>query len=211
LLRLLLNVGAQLVAVLLLDLLFGLVHSAIELCNETVSLPCSIALSSWVLSCLGIPRSWSGISILTAQGNSRLPAELSTQIFAFNANAPTLFFAPITGYLCYGPWVRRKCRQATRLGGRHGFNLLVPLEICRCQVPRDGNNWPLRWRMALRQDCCCDCRRMSSGRAFTWRRTRSRISVVFCWAALVTGTRSGTPFTRGQAGYDVVNGLRATF
>jgi hypothetical protein len=41
LLRLLLDVNAQLVAVLLLDLLvaelFGLVHSAIELCNKTVS------------------------------------------------------------------------------------------------------------------------------------------------------------------------------
>jgi hypothetical protein len=41
LLRLLLDVNAQLVAVLLLDLLvaelFGLVHIAIELCNETVS------------------------------------------------------------------------------------------------------------------------------------------------------------------------------
>ena len=27
-----------------------------------------------------------------------------------------------------------------RLGGRHGFHLLVPLEICRCQVPRDRSN-----------------------------------------------------------------------
>jgi hypothetical protein len=26
------------------------------------------------------------------------------------------------------------------LEGRHGFHLLVPLEICRCQVPRDGTN-----------------------------------------------------------------------
>ena len=25
-------------------------------------------------------------------------------------------------------------------GGRHGFHLLVPLEICRCQVPKDRSN-----------------------------------------------------------------------
>jgi protein-S-isoprenylcysteine O-methyltransferase Ste14 len=25
-------------------------------------------------------------------------------------------------------------------GGRHGFHLLVPLEICKCQVPRDRSN-----------------------------------------------------------------------
>src|SRR5208337_5465211 len=95
--------------------------------------PCGSALSSWVLSCLGISRSRSGVSILTArfgtfttspsltcflgstpspnirqtyfvlvspiisQGNSRLPAQRSTQIFAFNATAPTLFFAPFRG------------------------------------------------------------------------------------------------------------------
>ena len=38
------------------------------------------------------------VSPIISQGNSRLPAQLSTQIFAFNATAPTLFFAPFRGY-----------------------------------------------------------------------------------------------------------------
>ena len=38
------------------------------------------------------------VSSIISQGNSRLPAQLSTQIFAFNATAPTLFFAPFRGY-----------------------------------------------------------------------------------------------------------------
>src|SRR5271165_3740828 len=206
--------------------------TALSSCAIRLSpLPCGSALSSWVLSCLGISRSWSGVSSLTAyfgtstmspastrplgnkpslnilhtyrvsvslstsQGNSRLPAQLLTQIFAFNATAPTLFFAPFRGY-CSRTNMKRLIALAVAIfasqavttfggepvgsstqvnpppsffrpnefdtgafgtfvtglgsganagklhawGGRHGFHLLVPLEICRCQVPRDGSN-----------------------------------------------------------------------
>jgi hypothetical protein len=129
LLRLLLDVNAQLVAVLLLDLLvaelFGLVQSAIELRNQTLSptlrqrafflglvLPGYFTLVVWRLnphcalwhlySSTPSPnirqKNFVLVSPIISQGNSRLPAQLSTQIFAFNATAPTLFFAPFREY-----------------------------------------------------------------------------------------------------------------
>src|SRR5271166_2740295 len=39
---------------------------------------------------------------------------------------------------------RRKRRQTACLGWRDGFHLLVPLEICRFQAPRDGSTY--QWR-----------------------------------------------------------------
>ena len=39
---------------------------------------------------------------------------------------------------------KRQCK-CTRLGRRHGFHLLVSLEICGCAVPGYGNGYSVKW------------------------------------------------------------------
>src|SRR4029077_12338776 len=63
---------------------------------------------------------------------------------------PPEYFRP-NEFLCHGSWF--KWGQAARLGGRHRFHLLVPLEICGCQVPRGGSEYPRRWRFANSHPC----------------------------------------------------------
>src|SRR5271165_89896 len=99
---------------------------ALSSCATRLSpLPCGSALSSWGLVLPGYftlvvwrlnphcalwhlysstpspnirQKNFVLVSPIISQGNSRLRGQLSTQIFAFNATAPTLFFAPFREY-----------------------------------------------------------------------------------------------------------------